>query len=84
MNELVAELKQHIVTDLGLEDVDAKEIETEAPLFEEGLALDSIDAVELVVLLERHYGIRLTDMQAAREAFASVRTLAEFVQTNRA
>ena len=84
MDELIAELKQHIVADLDIEDVTADEIDSDEPLFIEGLGLDSLDAVELVVMLERHYGIKLTDMETAKAAFASPRTLAEFVTANRA
>ncbi len=84
MNDLIAELKQHILDDLGIDDLKAEEIETDAPLFVEGLGLDSIDAVELVVMVERHYDIRLTEMEAAKAAFSTVRTLAEFITTQRA
>lgn len=80
MDELIAELKHHIVTDLAIEDIEPKAIVTDQPLFVEGLGLDSLDAVELVVMLERHYKIKLTDMETAKAAFASTRTLAEFVQ----
>ena len=84
MDALIEELKRHVIDDLGLEDVTADEIDADAPLFVEGLGLDSIDAVELVVMLERHYGIRLTEMERAKEAFASVRVLAEFIESHRA
>lgn len=83
MDQLIAELKQHIVTDLDIEDIGPAEIENDAPLFVEGLGLDSLDAVELVVMLERHYDIKLTDMETAKAAFSSPRTLAEFVQSHR-
>jgi len=79
MDQLIAELKTRIVETLGLEDVTAEEIETDAPLFVEGLGLDSIDALELVVMLEKHYGIQLKDMETSRAAFETVRTLAAFV-----
>ena len=83
MDELIAELKQHIVADLDIEDIAPEEIATDQPLFVEGLGLDSLDAVELVVMLERHYKIKLTDMETAKAAFVSTRTLAEFVQEHR-
>ena len=83
MDKLIAELKEHIVTDLDIEDIKPSEVGDDEPLFAEGLGLDSIDGVELVVMLERHYGIRLTDMELAKTAFTSVRTLAEFVHEHR-
>jgi acyl carrier protein len=83
MEQLVAELKRHIIDTLDLEDIRPEQIETEAPLFREGLGLDSIDAVELVVMIEKHYGIKMKKMATARAAFQSVRTLAEFVTQNR-
>ena len=83
MEQLVAELKHHIIETLELEDIIPEQIETEAPLFREGLGLDSIDAVELVVMIEKHYGVKMKKMATARAAFESVHTLAEFVAQNR-
>lgn len=83
MEQLVAELKRHIIDTLELEDIAPEQIETDAPLFREGLGLDSIDAVELVVMIEKHYGIKMKKMATARAAFESVHTLAEFVTQNR-
>jgi acyl carrier protein len=83
MEQLVAELKRHIIDTLELEDITPEQIETEAPLFREGLGLDSIDAVELVVMIEKHYGVKMKKMATARAAFESVQTLAEFVAQNR-
>jgi acyl carrier protein len=83
MEQLVAELKRHIIDTLELEDIHPEQIETEAPLFGEGLGLDSIDAVELVVMIEKYYGIKMKKMATARAAFQSVHTLAEFVTHNR-
>ena len=83
MEDLIEALKLQIVTDLDIEDVTPDQIATDEPLFAEGLGLDSLDAVELVVMLERHYGIKLSDMETAKTAFATPRTLAEFVQSHR-
>jgi acyl carrier protein len=83
VDPLEDELRRHIVEDLEIEDLTPEQIDPQAPLFVEGLGLDSIDAVELVVMLERRYGIRLTEMAAAKAAFASVRTLAAFVREHR-
>ena len=82
-DELIPELKRHIIDTLEIEDVKPDEIETDAPLFREGLGLDSIDALELVVMVERHYGIKMKKMAEAKAAFSSVRSLAEFVDGNR-
>ena len=72
-------LKQALVADLHLQDVQPGDIDDEAPLFNEGLGLDSLDAVELVVLLEKHFGVRIADAEQGRQAFASVATLARYI-----
>ncbi len=80
-----ADLKQMIVEALALEDIEPSEIETDAPLFVEGLGLDSIDALELAVVLEEIYGVKIEDDPERNQViFASVRNLAEFVRQNRA
>ncbi len=85
MNELELELKRLIVSALALEDVDPTSIDAEAPLFGEGLGLDSIDALELSVVLSREYGVTIkADDAQNRNIFASVRSLAAFVRTERA
>lgn len=83
MDELILKLKQQIIASLNLEDITPDDIDTDAPLFVDGLGLDSIDALELVILLEREYGIRMEDPKAHKEVFKSVRTLAEFIEANR-
>jgi len=80
MNPLVNELKAKIVALFKLEDVSPDQIDDNAPLFGAGLELDSIDALELVVMLERDYGIVIKDIEEGRPAFQSVRTLAEFIR----
>ncbi|MEJ0098391.1 MAG: phosphopantetheine-binding protein [Pseudomonadota bacterium] len=79
MQELEQEIKELIIESLNLEDVAAADIETDAPLFVEGLGLDSIDALELGLALQRRYGIVIGDSETGREHFASVRRLAAFV-----
>ena len=82
---LVKELKELIVEAMELEDISPLEIETEAPLFVEGLGLDSIDALELAMALEERYGVTIADQPEENEKiFASVRSLALFVAENRA
>ena len=78
-NELKTELKRLIVETLHLEDIQPQEIEDEAPLFGEGLGLDSIDALELVVALEKSYSVIIEDEEVGRQAFASIDALADFV-----
>ncbi len=81
---LESELKRLIVEALVLEDIAPEEIESEAPLFVEGLGLDSIDALELAMALEERYGVKIgDDPDENRRIFASVRALAEFVSENR-
>jgi acyl carrier protein len=85
MSDLENELKQVIVECLLLEDVTAESIDTDAPLFGEGLALDSIDALELGMGLARKYGFKIEPKDPrTREAFQSVRSLAAFVREHRA
>ncbi len=83
MDILINELKAQIIENLNLEDITPEEIETEAPLFGDGLGLDSIDALEIMIILEKNYGIRIEDPKKAKEAFFSVKTLAEYIQANR-
>jgi len=83
MNPLVNELKAKIVELFKLEDVTPDQIEDNAPLFGAGLDLDSIDALELVVMLEKDYGIIIKDIEEGRPAFQSVRTMAEFILARR-
>lgn len=80
---LVTELKELIIKSLKLEDIAPADIEDGAPLFGEGLGLDSIDALELVVALEKTYGIRIPDEDVGREAFGSVNALADYVLKNK-
>lgn len=83
MDELILKLKQQIIDALNLEEITPEDIDTDAPLFVDGLGLDSIDALELVILLEREYGIRMEDPKAHKQVFTSVRALAKFVEENR-
>lgn len=80
-----ADIKTLIVDALALEDIEPPEIETDAPLFVDGLGLDSIDALELAVVLEENYGVKIDDdPERNQRIFGSVRDLAEFVRQNRA
>ena len=81
--ELVERLKELIVRTLRLEDVLAEDIVDSEPLFGDGLGLDSIDALELVVAIEREYGVEIPDANVGRRAFASVNALADFILEKR-
>jgi acyl carrier protein len=82
--DLELEIKQLIIESLTLEDITPGDIDTEAPLFNEGLGLDSIDALDLAMTLEERYGVRGSqDALENRRRFASVRTLAAFVAAER-
>ncbi|MEM7260594.1 MAG: phosphopantetheine-binding protein [Planctomycetota bacterium] len=77
------ELRGHIIETLELDEVTPEEIGAETPFFGEGLGLDSIDAVELVAMLEAKYDIRLTEMETTKAAFTSLGTLSEFIVAHR-
>ena len=83
MEELIIELKEKIIEALNLEEMTPEDIATDEPLFGEGLGLDSIDALELIVLLEKNYGIKLANPAEGKEIFKSVGTIADYVSKNR-
>ncbi|MDR1918369.1 MAG: phosphopantetheine-binding protein [Tannerellaceae bacterium] len=83
MDNVILKLKEEIIEVLNLEDVTPADILDEAPLFGEGLGLDSIDALELIVLMEKNYGIKLKDPSQGRELFKSIRVMADYIQANR-
>jgi len=77
--ELIEKLKQLIITRLKLVDLTPEMIENDAPLFGEGLGLDSIDALELVLGLEKEFGVIIPDAEVGKKVFQSVRTMAQYV-----
>lgn len=83
MTNIKEELKQALIEGLNLEDVRPEDIDDDAPLFGEGLGLDSLDAVEIVVLVQRAYGVEIKDMEEGREAFQSINALADFISRRR-
>lgn len=83
MSELKLELKEKIIEQLNLEDVAIEEIADTDPLFGEGLGLDSIDALELIVMLDKDYGIKLADPKEGRKIFESIDTMAAYIEENR-
>ncbi len=85
MEELELEVKTLIVDALKLEDIEPAEIDSEEPLFGEGLGLDSIDALELGVALRKAFGIKIDSVtDEVKQHFANVRSLARFIQSQRA
>lgn len=84
MEELILKLKKEIIEVLNLEDVKPEDIDSNAPLFgAEGLGLDSIDALELIVLMEKNYGIKLQDPNQGKEIFKSINVMANYISKNR-
>lgn len=83
METLILKLKKEIIDVLNLEDMKPEDIDDNAPLFGQGLGLDSIDALELIILLEKNYGIRLKDPATGKEVFKTIRTMAEYVKEHR-
>ena len=77
------DLKKQLIEALNLEDITPEEIDTNAPLFGDGLGLDSIDALEIILILEKYYGIKIDDPKAGAQIFYSVKTIADFVVANR-
>jgi len=79
IEDLILKLKKEIIEELNVENMTPEGIDSEAPLFGEGLGLDSIDALELVVLLDKNYGIKIQASKEGREIFYSIRTIAEYI-----
>ena len=83
MEELRKELKGKIIEVLNLEDISVEDIKDTDSLFGDGLGLDSIDALELIVLMDKVYGIKLSDPKQGKSIFESVQTMADFISQNR-
>jgi len=82
MSNLRLELKEKIIEQLNLEDLSVEDIKNDDFLFGDEIGLDSIDALELIVMLEKDFGIKLTDPAQGKEVFTSIETLAQFIEKN--
>ena len=83
MENLITELKVKIIEILNLEDVTVEDIKNDDSLFGDGLGLDSIDALELIDLLDKEYGIKITDPKEGKTIFQSVEVMADYIKKNR-
>lgn len=79
MSELIEKLKVQIIEQLNLEDVSPEDINPEEPLFDSDLGLDSIDALEIIVMLEREYGLKVQSKEEGQKIFYSLQTMADFI-----
>lgn len=79
MEELIEQLKVQIIKQLNLEDMEPDDIDADEALFSDGLGLDSIDALELIVLLEKEYGIKIENPKDGQKIFYSIRSMARFI-----
>ena len=85
MEALKEELKRHIIEQLNLEDLQVSDIDDDALLFSaDGIGLDSIDALELIVLMEKYYDIQVTNPDEGKVAFLSINTMADYIEKRRA
>ncbi|MBX3239032.1 MAG: acyl carrier protein [Chitinophagaceae bacterium] len=84
MDKLMADLKRQIIEQLNLKDLKPEDIGDDQPLFVEGLGLDSIDALELIVLLQQEYKIKLANAEEGQTVFRSVRTMAQYITERQA
>jgi acyl carrier protein len=83
MDKLMADLKEQIIEQLNLQDVKPEDIGDDQALFGDGLGLDSIDALELIVLLQQKYKVKLSNAEDGPRIFRSVRTIAEFIESSK-
>ena len=83
MEELKKELKENLIEQLNLEDLSVEDIDDNDFLFGDGLCLDSIDALELIVMLDRNYGIKISDPKEGRAIFESINTMAHYITEHR-
>ena len=84
MDNLINEIKAELIKALHLDGMKPEDLDADAPLFGEGgIGLDSIDALEIIVMLEKNYGIRLSNVSEGKEIFKSIRSIAEYVKEHK-
>lgn len=83
MEEIIHKLKTDLIEHLNLEDLMPQDIDADEPLFGDGLGLDSIDALEIIVLIERNYGIKIKDQETGMQAMTNLTALAKFINENK-
>lgn len=83
MNELTQILKQQIIDALSLEDIRPEDIQSDQPLFGEGLGLDSIDALELIMILDKEYGIKFASKEDSKAVLTNINTMVAYIEANR-
>jgi acyl carrier protein len=83
MEALKTELKEKIIKTLNLEDLTPEDVNDNDPLFGDGMGLDSIDALELIVMLDKDYGIKLSDPKEGKAIFQSIETMAKYITEHR-
>lgn len=82
MEQMIDKLKDQLIDQLNLEDLTREDIKEDDPLFGGELGLDSIDALEIIVLLEKEYGLKIENQEEGKKIFQSVRSIAEYIQNN--
>lgn len=83
MDTIKKQLKEMLVNDLKIQGVQPEDISDTEPLFGDGLGLDSLDAVELVVLIQKHFGVQIADMNEGKKAFASINSLIQYIEEHK-
>lgn len=84
MSDMHQKLKELFITELNLEDISLEEWENDMPLFGDGIGLDSLDAVEIVVLIEKHFGVAIASADEGKNAMLSINALVEFIKEKQA